>query len=120
MTPNIRPVEGKSVWLGSQIDYRQEGMHELSASDVAEIEVALRHLKAQGSVDFAAITPQNFPLPTLGAKLRGLGEELRTGRGFLLLRRAGRPTTSRVSTSASARRSANCCRSPITASCSAT
>jgi hypothetical protein len=91
MARQMRPAEGKSVWLGSQIDYRQEGMHALSASDVTEIDGALKHLKAQGEVDFAAITQQNFPLPKLGERLRALGEELRTGRGFLLLR--GLPLT---------------------------
>ncbi len=86
MTPEIRPVEDKSVWLGSQIDYRQEGMHSLSGADVGEIDGALHHLKGHGTVDFSAISAQNFPLPKLGERLRALGEELRTGRGFLLLR----------------------------------
>jgi len=39
-----------------------------------------------GDIDLPAIAPAAFPLPTLGPVLAGLGHELRTGRGFLLLR----------------------------------
>jgi hypothetical protein len=86
MTETLRPAEGRPVWLGSRIDYRNEGLHALSAAEVAEIDAALAHLKALGAVDFPAITPAKFPLPTLGRVLVALGDELRDGRGFVLLR----------------------------------
>jgi hypothetical protein len=82
----IVPVEGPGAWLGSRIDYRAEGMHMLSSTEITEIDAALRHLLSLGEVDFPAITPATFPLPTLGAFLTQLGDELRFGRGFLLLR----------------------------------
>jgi hypothetical protein len=82
----IVPVEGPGAWLGSQIDYRAEGMHLLSTDEIAEIDAALGHLLSLGDVDFPEITPATFPLPTLGGWLAGLGDELRFGRGFLLLR----------------------------------
>ncbi len=41
---------------------------------------------ACGELDFPAITPETFPLPVLGGFLRNLRQELRFGRGFLLLR----------------------------------
>jgi hypothetical protein len=82
----IVPVEGPGAWLGSQIDYRAEGMHVLSTDEVAEIDAALRHLLSLGDVDFPEITAATFPLPTLGGFLTRLGEDLRFGRGFLLLR----------------------------------
>jgi hypothetical protein len=82
----IVPVEGPGAWLGSQIDYRAEGMHLLSTDEIAEIDAALRYLLSLGDVDFPEITPATFPLPTLGGWLAGLGDELRFGRGFLLLR----------------------------------
>jgi len=44
------------------------------------------HLRSLGEVDFRDITPASFPLPILGAVLGRLGDELRHGRGFLLLR----------------------------------
>jgi hypothetical protein len=80
------PIEGRAVWQGPLIDYRKEGMHVLSAGEIAEIDAALRHLRLLGEVDFPAITPESFPLPALGAVLGRLGDGLRQGRGFLLLR----------------------------------
>jgi hypothetical protein len=79
-------IRGRSVWCGPDLDYRREGMHVLSADEVAEIDAALAHLHALGEVDFPAITPATFPLPRLGAFFDRLGDELRHGRGFLLLR----------------------------------
>jgi hypothetical protein len=90
MTPIIAPVEGPAVWHGGRVDWRAEAMHRLDAREVTELDAALAHLHAQGEVggevDFPAISPTNFPLPTLGPRLTRLGEELRHGRGFLLLR----------------------------------
>jgi hypothetical protein len=80
------PIEGQGAWKGSQIDYRQEGMHTFSAADVAEIDAALAHVRRQGDVDFADLTPALFPLPTLGAFMAGLRDTLHRGRGFMLLR----------------------------------
>lgn len=85
MSP-IKPIEGRTAWVGSQVDYRREGMHMLSRREIAEIDEALGHLKSLGEVDFADITPQKFPLPTLSPYLASLSQELRTGPGFLLLR----------------------------------
>jgi hypothetical protein len=82
----IMPVEGPGAWLGSRIDYRAEGMHVLSTDEIAEIDAALAHLLALGEVDFPAITAEKFPLPALGGFLTRLGDDLRFGRGFLLLR----------------------------------
>jgi hypothetical protein len=79
-------VEGASVWRGAESDYRDAGLHELSAADLAEIDGALAHFNALGPVDLPAITPAMFPLGALGATLRTLGDRLRDGPGFLLLR----------------------------------
>jgi hypothetical protein len=82
----LAPIEGPAVWEGSRIDLRKEGVRVLSAVEIEEIDTALRHLHSLGELDFPEITPQSFPLPRLGGYLAGLGEELRFGRGFLLLR----------------------------------
>ena len=86
MTGIPTPAEGPAVWQGSHIDYRNEGMHVLSPGEVAEIDAALQHLRSLGEVDFPDITPETFPLPTLAAFFGTLGDRLRRGRGFLLLR----------------------------------
>jgi len=80
------PIEGPAAWQGSSIDLREEGVRVLSSAEVEEIDAALRHLHSLGEVDFPDITPDSFPLPTLSGYLAGLGDELRFGRGFLLLR----------------------------------
>jgi hypothetical protein len=81
----LAPVEGPAVWQGSRIDLREEGARTLSAAEIDEIDAALGHLRAIGAIDFPGITSETFPLPTLGGYLAGLGDELRYGRGFLLL-----------------------------------
>jgi hypothetical protein len=86
LPPTHTPIEGPTVWQGSLIDYRKEGMHVLSADEIAEIDAALAHLRGLGEVDFPDITPARFPLPSLGAVLGRLAHDLRYGRGFLLLR----------------------------------
>jgi len=86
MPVELTSVEGQCVWHGPLVDYRAEGMHVLSGGEIAEIDDALAHLLSLGTVDFPEITPETFPLPTLGSFLEDLGEELLHGRGFLLLR----------------------------------
>jgi hypothetical protein len=82
----IQPAAGRAVWQGPALDWRAEGLKTLTAAEVAEIDEALAHLMALGEPDFSEITPATFPLPTLGAYFAGLRDELRRGRGFVLLR----------------------------------
>jgi hypothetical protein len=83
---DIFPVEGPADWKGPAIDFRREGVRLLAGDEVDEIEAALAHLERGGEKDFPAITAADFPLPRFGEFLGGLGQTLRTGRGFLLLR----------------------------------
>lgn len=80
------PVQGRAAWKGSEIDYRQDGLHIFSCDEIAEIDAALAHLKSLGRRDFPEITADAFPLPRLGAFFAEMAEELHHGRGFLLLR----------------------------------
>src|SRR5208282_5826105 len=80
MRAKLTPAEGQCVWHGPQVDYRAEGMHALSGGEIAEIDAALVHLRSLGTVDFPEITPETFPLPTLGGFFEELGEELLHGR----------------------------------------
>jgi hypothetical protein len=77
---------GAAAWYGPEIAKRDDWMMPLSAADVAEIEAATQALVARDA-DIAVLKPQDFPLPTLGAKLRSrVDDEVLNGRGFLLLR----------------------------------
>ena len=57
MPVELTPVEGRAVWYGPQVDYRADGMHVLSAGEIAEIDAALKHLRSLGSLDF----PRDHP-----------------------------------------------------------
>ena len=77
---------GAAAWYGPEIAKRDDWMMPLSAADVAEIEAATQALVARDA-DIAVLKPQDFPLPTLAARLRArVDEEVLNGRGFLLLR----------------------------------
>ncbi len=81
-----KQLQGPGVWKGPDIDWQKEGLHVLSGRDLAEIDHALQHLRSLGEVDFPDITPEAFPLDTVGAMMRDLPRRLREGRGFLMLR----------------------------------
>ncbi|KQZ74952.1 TauD/TfdA family dioxygenase [Nocardioides sp. Root151] len=86
MTDTLTPVGGRSAWLGSTLDYRQDGLWQLSDDELAEIDAALTTLKGHGDLDLTEITPFTFPLRNVGDFLSRLRDELRTGRGFVLIR----------------------------------
>jgi hypothetical protein len=86
MADGPTPVGGKAAWIGPSIDWREEGLHVLTAEEIAEIDAALVYLRGLGRADFPDITPEKFPLPTLGSLLRQKRDDIRDGRGFLLLR----------------------------------
>lgn len=77
---------GAAAWYGPEISRRTDWMMPLTAAEVAEVENATRVLVARNA-DIAAITARDFPLPTLGPRLKSrVDGEVLNGRGFLLLR----------------------------------
>jgi hypothetical protein len=76
---------GPAAWYGPDMARRSDWIVPLSAADIGEIDAAVRPLAARAA-DIAAVTPADFPLPTLGPKLAGVLHELLHGRGFVLLR----------------------------------
>lgn len=77
---------GAAAWYGPEIAKRDDWMMPLSTAEVAEVEAATRGL-VERDADIAVLKPQDFPLPTLGARLRArVDDEVLNGRGFLLLR----------------------------------
>jgi hypothetical protein len=75
-----------AAWYGPDMAGRTDWLMHLGAAEIAEIEAATEALVARNS-DIAGITARDFPLPTLGPKLkeRFRGDVL-DGRGFLLIR----------------------------------
>lgn len=77
---------GPAAWYGPQWQGRDDWIVQLSVQDVAEIAAALREWSAHAGDAPAPLTADAFPLPTLGARLRALRDELLLGRGFALVR----------------------------------
>jgi alpha-ketoglutarate-dependent taurine dioxygenase len=80
----IEPLETHAEWRASDIADRSRWTYRLTETDLAELEAALAHAAAQHA-DVLDITREDFPLPTLGAKLRRFEDELIDGRGFQLI-----------------------------------
>src|SRR5689334_17280374 len=79
-------IAGPSAWYGPEMAARTDWIHALGAAEIDELDRGVRHL-AGTDVNPAAMTRDDFPLPTLGPRLRRiLSEEVLDGRGFVLLR----------------------------------
>ena len=117
-------VQDRAAWTGATLDYRTDGLHTLSAAEVEEIDAALAHLREQGDLDFPDITPDSFPLPTLGPSSATSATNCASAAASCCCAAsrasATPPTTWRASMSVSAPISARRCRSPGRANCSAT
>jgi hypothetical protein len=87
MTFELPPEQtGAAAWYGPEMVKRTDWQMPLSPAEIAEVEAATRAL-ASREADIAAITPKEFPLPTLAPRLKARVEgEVLNGRGFLLLR----------------------------------
>ena len=86
---SLLPPEIKdcSAWFGPDLEASTDWRERLSESDVAEVEIAARQLAAlaKSSCYLTSISTDDFPLPTLGPRLRGLLNEVLNGRGFVLI-----------------------------------
>ena len=84
--PSRPMIEGPAAWIGKDMRGREaEWSYRLSPSEVAEIETAVKAVRARG-LDLSDIRREDFPLPTLGPVLDRMCAEVLHGRGFALLR----------------------------------
>ncbi len=79
-------IQGPSAWYGPDLAARGDWIEQLSPAEIAEIDAAAERL-ANAEFDIPSIRIEDFPLPTLGPRLRRILNELLRGRGFVLLRR---------------------------------
>ncbi|MCT8974576.1 TauD/TfdA family dioxygenase [Microbaculum marinisediminis] len=77
-------ITGPMAWKGSDYGARSEWEFRFTPQHLAEIEAAAKHLEGRG-LALSEVTPEDFPLPTLGAELRTMDEVLRSGCGFALM-----------------------------------
>ncbi|MBL6618265.1 MAG: TauD/TfdA family dioxygenase [Reyranella sp.] len=78
-------VRDSSAWYGPDLANDTSWIVHLQPSHLAEIGAAMEQVSRRG-LAFAALTRDDFPLPTLGPSLRAWQEEVVNGRGFYVLR----------------------------------
>lgn len=79
------PITGPAAWRGSELAGNDSWVFNLSDSEVASIDRALKSVRAQ-RLNLSTMRPKDFQVPELGDCLRQCVHELEAGRGFLLLR----------------------------------
>ena len=80
----LEPLETGAEWRARDIADRSLWTYRLTDDDIAELDAALAHAKAR-CADVLDIGRDDFPLPALGARIRGFEDELIDGRGFQLI-----------------------------------
>lgn len=77
---------GTKGWLGPQLAHDESRwLTHFALSDLQEIDSALRTFRASGK-EITDMTRADFPLPQLAEKMGQYMEEIRNGRGFVVLR----------------------------------
>lgn len=79
------PVLDRSAWRGSEFAGDDSWVHHLTADELGELDNALESV-TRANLPALEFTREAFALPTLGARLAGVLDELENGRGFALLR----------------------------------
>jgi hypothetical protein len=82
---SILPITHPSAWLGTDMAADTSWRTTFSPAQQAEIRTALTHTRAR-NFRLSDITADTFPLPRCAQLLREVGDTLRDGRGFVLLR----------------------------------
>ncbi len=88
---NAAKITGPHVWSGCTMMQKRDWIFHFDADDRAELEAAAEHVRKQGIVLDEA-KKEDFHLPRLSSILANVGEELGSGRGFVLMR--GLPSAS--------------------------
>lgn len=83
--PAIKTVQGPAAWYGRDLQDDSSWIETLSGAEIAELRAARNQVEQSGT-PMLDMTAADFPLPTLGPRMRGLAAELDRGRGFWLLR----------------------------------
>jgi len=79
------PVLGAAAWTGPQLQDSPLWIHQITQDEIGQLERAADHVTANRT-EMADLRPDDFPLGSLRETIAQWNEELRTGRGFLLVR----------------------------------
>ena len=80
----LRPIGGPAAWQGATLLAERDWIRPIGDAAVVEIDAALAQVKRRGA-GWRDLTRQDFPLPTLSAKLAAIADELESGRGVVKL-----------------------------------
>jgi len=83
--PPTEAVGGPAAWIGSDLSGRDEWCETLGPDQADELLAAVATARS-AAASLTEFTAADFPLPTLGAAIGRWREELRSGRGFALVR----------------------------------
>ena len=81
----VRVLEPQCEWTAADVADEDLWTEHFTAAELDELDASLRHALTH-SDDVLALTKDDFPLPTLAARLKGVERELIDGRGFVRLR----------------------------------
>jgi hypothetical protein len=80
------PIETAAAWRGAQMRQREDlWVARLAPAEIEELHAAQR-VAAAGGKPLAQMTSADFPLPTLSARIAQWRNDIRRGRGFVLIR----------------------------------
>jgi hypothetical protein len=80
------PVTDESVWTGAELEADRSWEYCLTDAHRAELDAALISVQ-NANMAVPALTKEVFPLPTLSSIAERVADDLKSGRGFALLRR---------------------------------
>lgn len=80
----LRPIGGPAAWQGATLLAEHDWIRPIGDAATAEIDAALAQAKRRG-IDWRDLAKEDFPLPTLSAKLAAIADELESGRGVVKL-----------------------------------
>jgi hypothetical protein len=78
-------IDSPTSWYGHELQNEDNWIEHLSAPEIREVLDAIAQVNNRG-ISMLEMKRQDFPLPTLAPRLRGLTLELDRGRGFCLIR----------------------------------
>lgn len=81
----LRILEPQCEWTAADVADEEVWTEHLTDDELAELDASLRHAR-QRSDDVLELTKDDFPLPTLSARLADIERELIDGRGFVRIR----------------------------------
>lgn len=85
MKMRMEPIVDESAWIGDDLERDRSWEYGLDAGHLADLSAALSAVRRKG-LQLADITRAEFPLPSLEPALARIADDLRSGRGFALLR----------------------------------